>query len=114
MAPRWFRYVQLARTVARMVELARVKQWGQLATLDAQCASIIGQLRELEPEHLHAPDRVRLAKLAGRIRADQAELTALVRPQLLDLIGKMQELQRERLPATAAGAGKGRAVQRIA
>ncbi len=89
-------YGELAGTVARMVELARERRWDALPGLDAHCSSLFFRLREMdpEPEDLSGPDRSLLVALAGRIRADQDALTALVRPQFVHLAQRMADLRR--------------------
>lgn len=87
-------YGELARTVARMVELARARRWDALSGLDAHCSSLFGRLRDMDAEDLSGSERSRLAALAGRIRSDQEALSSLVRPQFVQLVQRMTELQR--------------------
>lgn len=94
-------YRQLASTLTRMVELARAKQWEQLAALDAQCTTIVDQLRDVEGPALSTSERVRMTALASRIRADQDELTGLIRPQFVRLMRNIAQLQREQDLKTA-------------
>jgi flagellar protein FliT len=88
---------QLASTLAQMIELARARQWQQLPALDAQCLSLVDRLRALEPAQPTALERSRIEALAGRIRADQDQLTELVRPQFVRLMRRMDQLQRMRM-----------------
>lgn len=88
---------QLASTLAQMIELARARQWEQLPALDAQCVSLVDRLRGLEPAQPSALERTRIEVLAGRIRADQDQLTELVRPQFVRLMRRMDQLQRMRM-----------------
>lgn len=82
-------YRQLAATLARMVELARARQWEHLAALDAQCTSLADQLQRIDLDHLSPAGRARVGALASRIRADQAHLTDLLRPQFVHLMRSM-------------------------
>ena len=77
---------ELAATVARMVQLARERRWQALPALDAHCAGLVERLRALDDADLDATE---LLALAGRIRADQDELTRLLRPQFLHLARRM-------------------------
>ena len=89
-------YSQLAMTVTLMVELARAKDWSGLPALDAECTGIVDRLHELGPaSELAPPDRARVMALMTRIRADQDELAGIVRPQLVRLVRRIDELQRE-------------------
>lgn len=95
-------YTQLAATVTRMLDLARARQWSQLPELGARCTAIVDQLRALEP---HPPwsamDRAKVAALLTRIRSDQDELAALVRPQFTRLMRRIDGLQRSQRAVTA-------------
>lgn len=89
-------YSQLAQTVTRMVQLARAKDWSGLPALDSECTVIVDRLRGLGPASGLAPlERARVTALMTRIRADQDELAAIVRPQLARLMRQIDELQRE-------------------
>lgn len=78
-------FERLADTLARMVELARAKQWQELPALDAQCAFLFVQLRAHPSRTLSPGERARVAALVERVQADQETLARLVRPQLLGL-----------------------------
>jgi hypothetical protein len=80
---------ELAGTVARMTQLARERRWDQLPALDAQCGQLVDRLRGLDPDALGSADRSRVLALAARVRADQEELTRLLRPQFLHLVRRM-------------------------
>jgi flagellar protein FliT len=86
-------YAELAGTLARMVELARERRWEPLPGLDAHCSQMFERLRGLDLEQLCALDRARVLSLASRIRADQDDLRALVRPQFQHLVRRMAQLQ---------------------
>lgn len=89
-------YGQLVSTMSRMLELARVKEWGRLPALDAQCTSIVDRLRAIEPhDRLGPQERARVHELMSRARADQVELSNLIRPQLARLVRTLDELQRQ-------------------
>jgi hypothetical protein len=83
---------ELAATVARMVQLARERRWQSLPALDAHCAGLAERLRVLDggdPDESGTAARAELLALTGRIRADQEELTRLLRPQFLHLARRM-------------------------
>ncbi len=89
-------YCQLASTLARMLELARARQWESLPRLDGECTSIVNRLRAIEPhERLEPLQAAQVQDLLGRIQADQADLSGLVRPQLMRLAQKLERLQRQ-------------------
>jgi flagellar protein FliT len=85
---------QLAATTARMVELARARHWQLLPALDAQCASLVDELRTTEVEDLTAAERARTVALARRIGEDQQELRTLMQPQFMALVRRMDESAR--------------------
>lgn len=85
-----------------MLELARARRWEQLPALDAQCATIVDQLQDMEGQELSTSGRARMAALASRIRADQDALTGLIRPQFMHLMRNVDRLQREQDLKTAA------------
>lgn len=97
-------YTELAVTVTRMVELARARDWAPLPALDTRCSAIVERLRGMSPPELATFDRARAGALLERIRIDQDELAALVQPQLLRLMHRIDELQLERKVRGAYGA----------
>jgi hypothetical protein len=86
------RYRDLAATLSRMVELAEGRAWAHLPMLDAHCSSLVHELRQMELDGLTGAQRAQLLSLAGRIRADQDALGALVQPQFQQLMRRMGEL----------------------
>jgi len=87
-------YERLASLTARMLELSRQEEWGELPGLEAQCAAHIERLKEIEPStelEEHQRDAVRHALL--RVRADQAVVIDLVTPQLRTLLTGIASLQ---------------------
>lgn len=95
-------YCQLASTLAQMLELARAKQWESLPRLDAECTSIIDRLRAIEPHELLEPLQLaHVHELLARIRADQAGVRGLVRPQLEQLARELHQLQQQQNLAKA-------------
>lgn len=85
---------QLAALVARMVELARERHWQQLPELDAQCTTLVQQLRDADAGHLSTTERAHTLEMASRIRAGQEELESLTRPQFRRLVRRMDVLRR--------------------
>ena len=97
-------YGQLASAIARMVELARAKEWGQLPELEAQCSAVVERLRVIEPlESLDPAQLEQALRLIDRIRSDQAEVSGLIKPQLDELIGRMGYLHQQRNLGKAYG-----------
>lgn len=87
---------ELAATITQMCNLARSGQWSRLADLDARCTELSERMRGMDPDApLHPMDRARLAALFTRIRADQQELSSLVRPQFTQLMRQVELLQRQ-------------------
>lgn len=90
-------YEQLASSISLMLELARAKEWGRLPELEARCSAVVARLREIEP--LGSLDESQLEHalhLLDRIRAEQAELSGLVKPQLDDLVRRMGYLHQQK------------------
>ncbi len=101
-------YTELAATVARMLELARAKDWAPLPALDTQCNAIVERLRAVPaPRAMSSVERTWARALIARIRADQDELAALVQPQLVHLMRRIDELQVEHKVRGAYGVPRG-------
>ncbi len=90
---------QLAATLARMLELARANEWAQLPALDAQCCTLYHRLQEMDLPRPSRAEHASIVALAASIRADQDELTGLVRPQFVHLMRAIDAL----VPAARAG-----------
>lgn len=86
---------QLASTLARMLDLARARQWAQLPALDARCTAIVGRLQGMEADDARVPESAPVLALARRIRDGQDDLTRMVRPQFVDLMRRIDQLRRE-------------------
>jgi len=82
---------ELAGTLASMVQLARERRWQALPALEAHSASLVERLRGLDPDDLMPLERLQVVRLTLRIRADQEQLTRLLRPQFLHLARRMAE-----------------------
>ncbi|GAC1603759.1 MAG: hypothetical protein NVS3B2_08540 [Ramlibacter sp.] len=85
-------HLELAATLAQMLELARARRWAQLPAFDLQCVAIVGRLRELDAGELSMTQQERVRTLADRIRRGQEELRTLVRPQFVQLMRRVGEL----------------------
>lgn len=97
-------YEELAASVAQMLVLARVKEWGKLPELEARCSTLVERLRAIEPlEMLDAIQIERVLGLLDRIRTDQAEVSGLIKPQLDDLIDRMGHLHKQKSLVRAYG-----------
>lgn len=87
-------YERLASITANMLELSRQEEWGQLPGLETLCAALISRLREIEPEtELDEAQRVAVRRALVSVRADQAEVFSLVKPQLRTLLTGIASLQ---------------------
>lgn len=97
-------YGQLAYSISEMVVLARAKEWGRLPELEAQCSAVVERLRVIEPLEALDPAQLEEAlRLIDRIRADQVEVSGLIKPQLDDLLGRMGYLHQQRALGKAYG-----------
>ena len=97
-------YGQLAARFASMAQLARAREWGQLPELEAQCAALVDRLKLFKPLDALDADELREAlRLIDRIRADQAEVSGLIQPQIDDLLSRMSYLSQQRSLGRAYG-----------
>ena len=97
-------YGQLASGVALMAQLARAKDWGRLPALEAQCAAIVERLKILQPmEALEPAEFEEALRLIDCIRADQQEVSGLVKPQIEQLLARMSYLSQQRSLGKAYG-----------
>ena len=97
-------YGQLASRFERMAELARAKEWGELPELEAQCSSLVERLKALDPlEVLGGAELQEALRLIDRIRADQAEVSGLIKPQIDELLSRMSYLSQQRSLGRAYG-----------
>lgn len=97
-------YGQLASTVSRMAALARARQWDQLPELEAQCASVVDQLKRTEPlVPLDSLQSEEVKHLVSSIREDQEEVSRLIKPQLDRLMARMAHLQTQNNIGQACG-----------
>jgi flagellar protein FliT len=87
-------YVQLASKVAKMVQLAKDKNWGALPDAEARCAAIVARLQVIEPTQTLSPTEMAEARrLIACIQSDQATVSSIVKPQLEQLVENMSALQ---------------------
>lgn len=87
-------YERLASITARMLELSREEEWGQLPGLETLCAALIQRLKEIEPEtELNSEQRDTVRNSLIRVRRDQEEVIQLVKPQLRQLLTGIASLQ---------------------
>ena len=95
-------YERLAIITARMLELSREEEWGELPGLETLCAALIQRLREIEPDtELSSEQRDTVRNSLIRVRRDQEQVIRLVKPQLRQLLTGIASLQ--------AGSSLGRA-----
>lgn len=97
-------YGQLAARVALMAQLARSKEWGRLPELESQCTVLVERLKDLEQiQSLDPAQYEEMRRLITRIRADQAEVCGLVKPQIEQLIARMTSLHQQQSLEKAYG-----------
>jgi hypothetical protein len=85
-------YGRLAALLARMVDLARQREWALLPALDAECDELVARLHAVDEAALSTLERARIVVLAHRIRGNQQELQRLVQPHFLHLMRKIHAL----------------------
>jgi flagellar protein FliT len=97
-------YEELASSVSLMLELARDKDWGRLPELEARCSAIVDRLKVIEPiGTLEAVEVERVLYLLDRIRAEQTEVSELIKPQLDELISRLGYLSQQKNLGRAYG-----------
>lgn len=90
-------YEQLIPLAARMLELARAREWGALPGLETQCSVIIERLKVIEQfEGLDDDQRLHKYRLLSRLKADRDAIVAIVSPQVAQLGAILESLQRSR------------------
>jgi flagellar protein FliT len=89
-------YERLATITARMLELSREEEWGELPGLETLCAALISRLKEIENStELNSVQRDEVRRSLLRVRADQDEVIRLVKPQLRHLLNGIASLQHQ-------------------
>lgn len=79
-------YEQIARLAERMLTQARTGHWDKLPEQEAMYSGMVGHLMLIEPlESLSEAQVARKYQLLSRIISNQAELTSLLKPQLVHL-----------------------------
>ncbi|WP_286185853.1 flagellar protein FliT [Acidovorax cavernicola] len=97
-------YEQLAACISTMLALARAKEWGQLPELEARCAAWVERLKTIQPlTALEPAQRDFVLHLLERICREQAELSGLIKPQLDDLVRRMDSLNHQKNLGKAYG-----------
>ncbi len=97
-------YEQIATCISAMLALARAKEWGRLPELESRCAAVVERLKEIQPlASLEPAQRDMALRLLERIRTEQAELSGLIKPQLDDLIRRMDSLNHQKNLGKAYG-----------
>ncbi len=90
-------YEQLLPLTARMLELARAREWGALPGLEARCSAIIERLKVTEPlEQLDDAQRLHKYRLLSRLTTDRDAIVGIVGPQLAQLGATLESLRRSR------------------
>lgn len=90
-------YEQLMPLAARMLELARAREWGALPGLETQCSVIMDRLKVLEPlEQLDDEQRLHKYRLLSRLKADRDAIVSIVSPQVAQLGATLESMQRSR------------------
>ena len=89
-------YDRLATITARMLELSREEEWGQLPGIESLCAALVARLKEIEPDTtLDSFQRDEVRRSLLRVRTDQEEVCRLVKPQLRILLTSIASLQHQ-------------------
>lgn len=89
-------YDRLATITARMLELSREEEWGQLPGLETLCSALISRLKEIEPTTvLDDFQQGEVRRSLSRVRADQDEVVRLVKPQLRMLLTGIASMQQQ-------------------
>ena len=87
-------YERLASLTARMLELSRQEEWGELPGLETLCSALVQRLKEIEPEtELSGEQRDTVRNALISVRRDQEEVIRLVKPQLRQLLNGIASLQ---------------------
>lgn len=90
-------YEQLLPLAARMLCLARAKEWGALPALEAKCSVLIERLKVIEPlEKLNEEQRSQTYRLLSRLQADREAIVGIVGPQFAKLGATLESMQRSR------------------
>jgi flagellar protein FliT len=88
-------YEQLLPLAARMLELARTREWGALPELEARCSALVERLKIMEPlEPLNEQQRLYKYRVLGQLRADHEAILNIVSPQLEQLGATLKSMQR--------------------
>lgn len=88
-------YEQLLPLTARMLTLAREKEWGALPELEARCSAFIERLKVIEPlEKLDEQQRLYTYRLLGRLLADREAIVGIIGPQIAQLGATLESMQR--------------------
>lgn len=97
-------YERLAIITARMLELSREEEWGELPGLESLCSALVQRLKVIEPEsELTSDQRDAVRSLLTCVRRDQEEVIRLVKPQLRQLLTGIASLQAQATLGKAYG-----------
>lgn len=97
-------YERLAIITARMLELSREEEWGELPGLETLCEALIQRLKEIEPStELSSLQRDVVRSSLISVRRDQEEVIRLVKPQLRQLLTGIASLQAQSTLGKAYG-----------
>ncbi|MBS0455132.1 MAG: flagellar protein FliT [Proteobacteria bacterium] len=87
-------YERLAIITARMLELSRQEEWGELPALETLCSALVQRLKEIENDtELSSEQREVVRHSLINVRRDQEEVIRLVKPQLRQLLTGIASLQ---------------------
>ncbi|MFI5445968.1 flagellar protein FliT [Polaromonas sp. UC242_47] len=88
-------YEQLLPLAARMLILAKEKEWGALPELETRCSALIERLKVIEPlEKLDEQQRLYTYRLLGRLLADREAIMGIIGPQVAQLGATLESMQR--------------------
>lgn len=88
-------YEQLLPLSARMLTLAKAKEWGALPELETKCSVLIERLKVIKPlEQLDEEQRLYTYRLLGRLLADREAIVSIIGPQVAQLGATLESMQR--------------------
>lgn len=99
-------YEQIGILTEGMLTLARTGQWGELPVQEAFCSDLVDRLRVIEADEFLMESQIaRKYQLLSRITVNQAEISALVMPQLAHLGEVLKSMEQQECLQKAYGLG---------
>lgn len=89
-----FQYEKISALTFYMLVLSRIRRWGELPALEAQCDDILKQLKASEYlQTLNAEQLMQKSRLLYTINSNQHKISRLIQPQLDMLVANMRNLE---------------------